>query len=165
MSNLRCYTIKNRSLFICHFFSQLSRSFLILSTLLAGLKGAVGEFVGHTREGPHEKEADRVHNVEEDHLSHQVVGTDLVSLFFTTLLSFSAEKSVVGKDGGNETVDRVQHSKLPDLDQENSAHAGRGEQNDGSDPLNNMEYSQKEEGLVVNFGGCLSVFDLAVVTI
>ena len=58
----------------------------------------------------------------------------------------------MGKDVGNESEDGVEHTDFPDLNEENSAHAGRGEQNDGSDPLNNMEQSHEEEGRVENFG-------------
>lgn len=130
----------------------------------SSLVGTVSELEGHLREGDHEKDANSVHDVEEDDLRHQELSACFMSRVCCARLSIFAEVRVVGHHVTNETENSVEEGDLIDLEEEHATHAGRGEQNDGSNPLDNVEQSQKEEGIVINFSGLLGriATDIAV---
>ena len=56
----------------------------------------------------------------------------------------------MSKNIGDEAVDSVDGGPLINYDEELTTHASRNEEDDSTDPLNDVEEAQKEEGSVVN---------------
>jgi len=116
---------------------------------LAPSPGSMSQLEGHLGEGKHKQDRNSVDNVEEDDLGDKELRAG--GLYIAAELSILVEKSIVRKDVSDEAVESVDSCELVHYDQEYASHASRREEDDGPDPLDDVEDTHEEESRVVNF--------------